>query len=244
MNINYYKETLLKMMPSLNSEKLRIDWCTNELRKIPNKQSIIDLGAGEMLFKQYCAHLSYVSQDIGKYKGKGDGEGLHTGTWNASKVDIISDIIRLPVKDSSFDNALCTAVLEHVPYPARTIKEIGRILKKKGKLILDAPFCSQTHFSPFFFTTGFSFNWYKLILPKYGFKIIKLIPYGNYFNYLSVELLRLPLVMMKYSKIGIVSFLIYLFIAPLIIILGTISKCSKGSEKQLCFGYHVLAVKI
>ena len=232
MNLKHFKERVLNLFPSINSEILRIRWAQKQLTVISRGESIIDVGAGEVLFKQYCAHLRYTSQDLGLYTGSGDSKGLQTGTWDGSKVDIV------------FDNALCTAVLEHVPYPDLAIKEIGRILKKRGKLILDAPFCSQTHLSPYFFATGFSSNWYKLILSKYGFKIIKMIPYGNYFDYLSLELLRFPLVAKRYSVLGIMGFLLYLFTIPLTVITGIVSRLSGGSEKQLCFGYHILATKI
>lgn len=244
MNLKNIKGKIFNIIPYINSEKLRIDWAQTELKKLPKGQSVIDVGAGEMLFKKSSGHLRYKSQDLGEYKGDGDRRGMQTGTWDTSKVDIVSDIISIPVKNSTFDNALCTAVLEHVPYPDLAIKEVARILKKKGRLILDAPFCSQTHFSPYFFATGFSSNWYKLILPKYGFKIIIIEPYGNYFDYLSAEFLRFPLVVKQYSALRFVGFLLYIFTIPLIVITEIISRFSKGSEKQLCFGHHVLAVKI
>lgn len=162
MNFKYLKNEVFNIFPYVNSERLRINWTREQLKKIPNGQSIIDIGAGEMLFKKYCGHLHYTSQDFGKYKGVGDHKGLQTGNWNASRVDIISDINKIPVQNSAFDNALCTAVLEHVPHPDMALKEIARILKRGGKLVLDAPFCSQAHFSPYFFVSGFSSNWYKL----------------------------------------------------------------------------------
>ncbi len=244
MNLKKIKGRIFDIIPYINSEKLRIDWAQTQLKKLPKGQSIIDVGAGEMLFKKYCSHLSYVSQDLGRYKGNGDKKGLQTGIWNATKVDIISDIIKIPVKNLTFDNALCTAVLEHVPYPDLAIKEVARILKKKGHLILDAPFCSQTHFSPYFFATGLSSNWYKLILPKYGFKIIIIEPYGNYFDYLSQEFLRLPIVIKQYSVFGFFGLLFYVFTIPMVIFTQLISLFSKGSEEQLCFGHHVVAIKI
>lgn len=243
MNLNNLKDRLFGFLPKVDSEKLRLNWAKKQLKKIPTGQNIIDVGAGEMLFKQYCSHLRYTSQDLAKYKGSGDKKGLQKDVWDVSKVDIISDITKIPVKNSTFDNVLCTAVLEHVPYPDLAIKEIARILKRGGKLILDAPFCSQTHFSPYFFATGFSSNWYKLILPKYGLKIIRIEPYGNYFDYLSLELLRLPIVAKHYSILGVMALLLYLFMIPPIIIIGVISRLSKNSEKQLCFGYHVIATK-
>lgn len=82
------------------------------------------------------------------------------------------------------------------------------------------------------------------MLPKYGFKIIKILSYGNYFDYLALELLRLPFVVKKYSALGIAGLFLYLFTIPLTIFIEVISRFSKGSEKQLCFGYHVLAIKI
>lgn len=243
MNLKFFRKGVLNLFPGISSEKLRIDWAQKQLKMIPAGESIIDIGAGEMLFKQFCGHLRYTSQDLGEYKGSGDSKGLQTDAWDTSKVDIISDITKIPVDALTFDNALCTATLEHVPYPDLAIKEIARILKKKGKLILDAPFCSQTHFSPYFFATGFSVNWYKLILPKYGFKIIKMVPYGNYFDFLALELLRLPLVAKRYSILGIASLILYLLMIPLVVLMELVSKLSRDSEKQLCFGYHVIAVK-
>lgn len=244
MNKSYFLLVFGKLFPYLHSERLRIDWAKKQLKKLPKGESIIDVGAGEMLFKKYSNHLNYISQDLGEYEGVGDKKGLQTGVWNSSKVDIISDITKMPIRKSTFNNALCTAVLEHVPYPDLAVKEIARILKKGGRLILDAPFCSQTHFSPYFFETGFSDNWYKEVLSKYGLKITKIESYGNYFDYLSLELVRVPLVFKQYSMFGIASFMLYILMIPLAVIIEIMSRLSKGSEKQLCFGYHVLAVKL
>lgn len=243
MNLKNIKQEIFNLFPYINSEKLRKGWAIEQLKKLPKGQSIIDIGAGEMLFKKYCSHLKYTSQDLGEYKGEGDRVGLQTGEWVGNKVDIISDIINIPVKNSRFNNAICTAVLEHVPYPEYALKEISRILKRNGKLLLDAPFCSQTHFSPYFFMTGFSSNWYKLILPKYGFKIVKMIPYGNYFDYIALELLRMPIVAKEYSSLNFFSLILYVATIPMLIITELIARFSRGSEKQLCFGYHIIAVK-
>lgn len=225
------------------SDHARIMWVAKKIKKIPVGENILDVGAGECRFKAYCSHLKYVSHDFGEYKGGGDNIGLQTGEWDTSKIDIISDIIKIPVEDSSFNNVLCTEVLEHVPYPELAIKEISRILKKGGKLILTAPFSSQTHFSPYFFLTGFSPNWYKKILPEYNLKIVKMEANGDYFRYLSQEVLRLPLFARKYSYFSYFSYLFYVLIFPLAVIFLVISKLSKGSEKQLCFDWHVFAVK-
>lgn len=234
---------LAKIFPFLDNEKARVEWVKSQLKKIPSGESIIDAGAGECRYKKYCKHLKYKSQDFGEYKGKGDARGLQTEKWNTSEIDILSDITQIPVKRSSFDNVLCTEVLEHVPYPDLAIKEISRILKKRGRLILTAPFCSQTHFSPHFYSTGFSVNWYKEVLVKYGLKIIKMDPNGNYFEYLSQELVRFPFIFKKYSGFVLLSFLFYMFTIPLSLAVYLFSFLTENSEEHLCFGWHILAIK-
>ena len=226
------------------NEQNRVRWVIKEIGKIPGGKSIIDVGAGEGRFRKYSKHLKYTSQDLGQYKGDGDMIGLQMGEWDMSKIDIVSDITKIPVKNFSFDNILCTEVLEHVPYPDLAVKEISRILKKKGKLILTAPFASQTHFSPYFFSTGFSINWYKRLLVDNGLKILKIQSNGNFFDYINQELSRLPITLKKYSSLGYLPYLLYFIIIPVVMMVWFVSKFSTGSEKQLCFGYFVLATKI
>jgi len=45
----------------------------------------------------------------------------------------------LPFQNNEFDLIQCTEVLEHVLYPESVLKELKRILKKKGKLIISMP---------------------------------------------------------------------------------------------------------
>lgn len=226
------------------SDKTRYDWVRRKLLSLPKGQSILDAGAGEQAYKKFCMHLRYTSQDFNKYKGINKyAEGLHPKKWNTSDIDIVSDITNIPVKDKSFDNVLCTEVLEHVLYPEQVIQELSRVLKGGGKLILTAPFASQTHFAPYFYYTGYSKYWYKEILKKYNFSIKTFSANGNYFEYLVQELLRLPFMIKRYSKFKWLGFILYCIILPFFAVLMIISKLSKGSEYQLCFGWHIVAKK-
>jgi len=237
------EDYLYKVFLFINNGYLRDVWVIEKLQSIPKGKKLLDAGAGECKYKKYCSHLIYKSQDFGKYNGVGDGVGLQTKVWNTSSIDIVSDIINIPVEDKSFDYILCTEVLEHIPHPDEAIKEFSRILKDSGKLILTAPFCSQTHFAPFHFCTGFNSYWYEKILGEEGFRTIELSTNGNYFDYVLQELIRTPLMFRKYSLLSIFSYLLYILILPLVLILFILSKFTKGSEKQMCFGYHVLAEK-
>lgn len=49
------------------------------------------------------------------------------------------DLHQLPFKKESFDIVVCAEVLEHLKNPAIGLKEINRVLKKEGRLILTIP---------------------------------------------------------------------------------------------------------
>jgi 2-polyprenyl-3-methyl-5-hydroxy-6-metoxy-1,4-benzoquinol methylase len=49
-------------------------------------------------------------------------------------VDRVGDI-----QDGSFDVVVCRHVLEHAPHPAETLRDIHRVLKDDGHLILILP---------------------------------------------------------------------------------------------------------
>src|ERR1051326_8232905 len=171
----------------LGNSDTRERWVKKTLGSIPAGQSLLDAGAGELKYRKYCSHLSYVSQDFGQYDGKGDGAGIQTESWDNSKLDIVSDIASIPVEDKSFDNILCTEVFEHIPHPVKALKEFSRIIKPGGKLILTAPFCSITHFAPYHFYTGFNIYFYRKWLSDFGFELEELTYNGNYFEYLAQE---------------------------------------------------------
>ncbi len=105
----------LKNLLLPQSDKQREFWVAKKLKKIKKGSKIIDAGAGECYYKKYCKHLKYVSQDFGKYNGKGDSVGIQTGKRDSSKLDIVSDIVNIPVKKESFDATLCVEVFEHIP---------------------------------------------------------------------------------------------------------------------------------
>lgn len=220
-------------------------WLENELSKLNNELKILDAGAGQMRYKKACHHLEYVSQDFAEYNGLGDSTGLQNIQFDASKVNIISDITEIPDRDNSYDAILCTEVFEHIPDPLKALREFSRLLKPEGKLILTAPVSSLTHQSPYYFYNGFSRNYFEKYLAEFGFKI-KILDYnGNFFEYIAQELRRMKTVARKYSKLGAISWTILTMLSmPLLITLNRLSKNDKGSQELLSHGIHVLAIKV
>jgi len=52
---------------------------------------------------------------------------------------IVSNAINLPFPEASFDIVICTEVIEHVSEARQLVKEINRVLKESGKLVLSTP---------------------------------------------------------------------------------------------------------
>ena len=230
----------------LRNESVRRQWIEQALRRVVSGSRILDAGCGEQQFRKYCSHLNYVGQDFAKYDGKGDGVGLQTETWDhaTNAPDLICDIAAIPEASASFDAILCTEVLEHLPNPVEAVREFSRLLKPGGVLLLTAPFCSIAHFTPYYFSTGFSNYWYQTHLSNLGFDIVELSPNGNFFDYLAQELRRLPTIIRKHCGCVVGSFYLiahFVLVFPLLAILNWIASREHGSSGLLCFGYHVVA---
>jgi ubiquinone/menaquinone biosynthesis C-methylase UbiE len=172
------------------NEATRDKWLAATLKNKTNGSLILDAGAGEGRNKRFCSHLNYISQDICMYDGRGSEEGLQSGSWDTSDINIISDISAIPLADESVDIVLCTEVLEHLAAPDDAIKEFCRLLKPGGTLILTAPFCSVTHFAPFFYVTGYSEYWYRKKLEENFFKINQITYNGGHYALVFQELIR------------------------------------------------------
>jgi ubiquinone/menaquinone biosynthesis C-methylase UbiE len=223
------------------NESTRVAWIEETLKKIPAGSRILDAGAGECQFKKFCTHLEYTSQDFAQYTGEGS-VGLQTGSWDNSRIDIVSDIARIPVADGSFDAVMCTEVLEHVPDPVAALNELYRVLKPGGRLLITAPFASLTHFAPYHFATGFNRFFYEHHFNRLGLEIIDLQMNGNYFEFLAQELRRVKHVGGKYTnrKVG---FLEKLLQHGMLFILQRLSDRDRGSSELLAYGVHIFATR-
>jgi ubiquinone/menaquinone biosynthesis C-methylase UbiE len=212
-------------------------WVKDALLSVPKENRILDAGAGEQQFRQYCSHLNYVSQDFNEYEGKGNDEGIQTGEWDVSKTDIISDIIKIPQPDASFDTILCTEVFEHIPDPISALSEFHRLLKSGGEVIISAPFNSLTHFAPYHYCTGFNKYFYEHHLSKLGFTITEITANGDWSEYFSQELRRLLTI---YGKAPIYVKILVAFILRFV----KLRRRANKTDDLGCFGFHVRAVKL
>ncbi len=236
--------TAAKAPPAVGrrNEFNRVAWLEQALAALPAGWKILDAGAGERQFKKFCPHLQYVSQDLARYDGQGDGAGLQTGAWDVGGLDIVCDITSIPRPDASFDAVLCTEVLEHIPDPLAALRELSRLLRPGGELILTAPFCSITHFAPDHHCTGFSRYFYRHHLPRLGLEVLEVGENGNFFEYLAQETRRLAGIARLHAN-GVLTEEEQAAVGTVLGALARFSASDTGSADLLHFGCHVRARK-
>lgn len=119
----------------------RLDLILAEIQDLPKQMGeVLDLGCGAGLMVKAITRKGYkvTGCDISKtLLERVDKEGLDFKLVYANAAK------KLPFKDNSFDLVTCSEVLEHIPANEITIREIERVLKKNGMVIITVPnlFC-------------------------------------------------------------------------------------------------------
>lgn len=134
--------------------------------------NFIDIGCGQAPYRTVIESrvTNYVTADIEQ---------------RTSQLDFICDIQDMqPIDDGLFDSAGCFDVLEHVPDTEAACREMGRILKSGGYLIVTTPFLARLHEQPHDY---FRFSEYGLehVFEKQGFVSVRIQPYGGLFSFLG-----------------------------------------------------------
>jgi len=211
---------------------------------LPQGSKLIDVGAGTQQYRNYATHLDYIAQDFAKYDGLGDGSLNQSIDWDVSKTDIISDILEIPVEDSSFDYVLCTDVLEHVPRASDACNELRRIVKDGGKILITVPTQCDAHQAPYFFSGGYTHHFFNEIFKD---DLVEVTFESGYFEtvdqkiYLGlVNLYQLTVNEKKFRYLFL--FFMYLFFsAPLVLILRSLPSVFEDAGNN---GLFILITKL
>lgn len=169
---------------------------------------LVDLGCGRM---PYRGELEKV---ISSYTGV-DHPKISSLYHPAFKPDVLADITKppLPFPTNHFDIAILLEVLEYLEKPEVALKETSRILKRGGVLIVTTPFLYPLHDTPYD-RNRFSETAIKELLGSVGFKVVKVKPQGNFFEFWALSFL--VFVFKNLQKSGL------LILAPLSLILATV----------------------
>lgn len=133
---------------------------------------LIDLGCGDMPFRTFVAGQVEAYDSLDYFPRRAD-------------VTYVADIqdMRL-IAAETYDSALCVEVLEHVPDPFRAAREIHRILKCEGVLVLSVPHLSRLHDEPHDYYR-YTRHGVRQLLEQAGFDLVALEPRGGLFSFLG-----------------------------------------------------------
>lgn len=134
-----------------------------ELRDLlPELQGeVIDVGCGRMPYRALVPAARYIGVDVDT-----------PVTRELAVADVFYDGRTLPFADTSFDGALCSQVLEHVFEPEPFLREIRRVLRPGGRMLLTVPFVWDEHEQPHDFARYSSFG-LRALLERNGFEVVQ-----------------------------------------------------------------------
>jgi SAM-dependent methyltransferase len=146
---------------------------------LPKDTQVLDAGAGECAYKAFFSHCDYKAIDL----------AVGESNWNYSNLDYVGPLHQMPIADGVFDIVLCTQVLEHLEWPRESVKEMYRVLKSRGKLLITVPMAHAEHQTPFDFFRYTSYG-LKSLCSRAGFDQIDVQPLGGFFVRWAYELPR------------------------------------------------------
>ncbi len=114
-----------RFVPSMTA--LAHDAVAETLAMAPPGASIVDLGAG----------------------GRRITPDTFTVDSNAAtRPDLLCDLHEVPLESDRFDVTFCTGTLEHVHDPVRVAREVVRVTRPGGLVLVDVPFMQGFHADP------------------------------------------------------------------------------------------------
>ena len=149
-----------------------------------NGTRILDVGCGYGELLEEIAHhfdcelygVDFVNIRIDEIKEKLKGRATIKNS------DIQEDI---PFPDNYFDVVFSTETLEHLKEPDKCIKEVRRVVKKNGKIVLTIP--NATGYIPFHYFGGFiPTHWLRSQLLPYEHPLITDQPIDTCYEYVEI----------------------------------------------------------
>ena len=146
---------------------------------LPAGARLLDAGAGEARHAALFPRQHYFGVDL----------AVGDANWNYGKLHCIADLGALPFAPLSFDAVLNIVTLEHLPDPARALREMARVMRPGARLLLAAPHEWEVHQSPHDYFR-YTRHGLQYLLAQSGFVNIVITPAGGYFRLLARRLLN------------------------------------------------------
>jgi len=146
---------------------------------VGSKKRVLDVGCGKQPFRPILEELGFHYFGL-DYKQNSDGT-----------VDIVTPIdvefIHQYPQIENFDFVICTEVLEHVANWDMAFKNISKLLKNNGLVLITCPHIYQLHEEPYDFWRPTPYS-IKNFAQKYDFEIVELVQAGSGWDVLGTIL--------------------------------------------------------
>jgi len=135
------------------------------------KGTTLDVGCGRKPYEKtfFATAEKYVGMDY---------------LTDRSTPDVVGSATNIPLGDATFDTVVCTEVLEHVPDPLKALREMYRVLKPGGYLILSTPMYWPRHEVPYDYFR-YPYDGLLHLVKESGFELKELFNRGRSYAFIG-----------------------------------------------------------
>lgn len=204
-------------------------------RKSHVSGDVLDYGCGNMPYKSIFNFNEYIGLEFGYKK-------------NSTKELVFFNGKEIPFPDNTFDTIICTEVLEHVENPEHILKELHRVQKSGGKIIVSVPFVWVEHAHPHDYRR-YTQEGLEFILKRNGYNIVETVKTTRFILSLTQILafmISQKLFIYKYYNIFTLTYNVFiqtLFISPLFIIGYFFNAFIRDNKKVFPLNIIAIAIK-
>jgi SAM-dependent methyltransferase len=144
---------------------------------------LLDVGCGDKPYLEIFA--PFVSEYVGV-----EHEASFKQTESAGRSrgpDVLYDGEHLPFGNAEFDTVICIQTLEHTPKPQELVRELARVLRPEGRLLLMAPFSFRLHEEPHDYFR-YTPHGLRVLCENAGLELTQCIPIGSLWSLLGHKL--------------------------------------------------------
>ncbi|WHZ20896.1 MAG: hypothetical protein OJF47_000008 [Nitrospira sp.] len=192
---------------------------------------VLDVGCGTQPYRPLFVAVDYTGME------------LDTEENRARKLaDVFYCGPTFPFDSDTFDSLVCNEVLEHVFTPTEFVRELNRVLKPGGHLLLTVPFVWDEHEQPYDYARYSSFGLLALITGA-GFEVVEHVKTMSDVRVLC-QLVNAYLYKVTVSKSRYLNLFNMLLLMAPVNILGSLVRFITPSNPDLYLDNVILARKV